>query len=46
MSISGLTGLLSFGLGDATLHYVAHYTGNSDGEGAREVSKGQGVSEC
>lgn len=37
MSISGLMGLMSFGLGDATLRYVAFYVGRNDIAGINRV---------
>ncbi len=37
MSISGLMGIMSFGLGDATIRFVAHYSSLNDMEGVNRV---------
>lgn len=37
MSISGVMGVMSFGLGDATLRFVAHYHIRNDWEGVNRV---------
>ena len=36
-SITGLLGIMSFGLGEATLRYVAHYCGKGDMAGINRV---------
>ena len=33
ISVSGLMGVMSFGLGDAVLHFIAHYDNLNDDEG-------------